>query len=367
MSDGAMCAPEVTSMRTLIVGAGALGGVIATRLAAAGASVCVATRTAEAAAQLASSGLTVTGVGGAARVRAQEVAPLRSYDPARAFDLGVLATKAHDAIVAAPQCAALLGEGGTLLPIQNGGVAEVLAERLGDVRVLGGLSNLGATMVAPGVYEQRNAGHLLIGELSGARSARAERVRDWLGRGIDVVLTRNMRGATWSKLMINCSVTTIGALAGCTMREYIEVAGGRELFHRAYDEALSVALATGATPERMLVDPVPPGWIDRTIRGGETDAWLATILSAYGGVKPSMLQDFERGRPTEIDFINGHVADVGNRLGLATPVNTTIVEIVHAISSGTESPHPGLLQRVLAVCRLRTAHDTSDRDSSTPS
>jgi 2-dehydropantoate 2-reductase len=354
-------------MRTLIVGAGALGGVIATRLAAAGASVCVATRTAQAAAQLASSGLTVTGVGGAARFRAQEVAPLRAYDPARAFDLVVLATKAHDAIVAGPQCAALLGEGGTLLPIQNGGVAEVLAERLGDVRVLGGLSNLGATMVAPGVYEQRNAGHLLIGELSGARSARAERVRDWLSRGIDVVLTRNMRGATWSKLMINCSVTTIGALAGCTMREYIEVAGGRELFHRAYDEALSVALATGATPERMLVDPVPPGWTGRTIGGGETDAWLATILSAYGGVKPSMLQDFERSRPTEIDFINGHVADVGKRLGLATPVNTTIVEIVHAISSGTESPHPGLLQRVLAVCRLRTARDTSGRDSSTPS
>jgi 2-dehydropantoate 2-reductase len=79
----------------------------------------------------------------------------------------------------------LLEPGGTLLPIQNGGVPQMLGDRLGEC-VLGGLSNLGATMTEPGIYEQRNAGHLLIGELAGGESERAERVRQWLGRAVEL-------------------------------------------------------------------------------------------------------------------------------------------------------------------------------------
>ena len=114
----------------------------------------------------------------------------------------------------------LLEPGGTLLPIQNGGVPQMLGDRLGEC-VLGGLSNLGATMTEPGIYEQRNAGHLLIGELAGGESERAERVRQWLGRAVELRVTPNLRGAVWSKLLLNCSVTTLGAVAGGTMREYI--------------------------------------------------------------------------------------------------------------------------------------------------
>jgi 2-dehydropantoate 2-reductase len=62
----------------------------------------------------------------------------------------------------------LLEPGGTLLPIQNGSVPQMLGDQLGEC-VLGGLSNLGATMTEPGIYEQRNAGHLLIGELDVAK------------------------------------------------------------------------------------------------------------------------------------------------------------------------------------------------------
>src|SRR5215472_8238250 len=81
-----------------------------------------------------------------------------------------------------PKLSHLLGPNAMLLPIQNGGVPQMLAERLGNC-VLGGLSNLGATMEAPGIYQQRNAGHLLIGELAGGESERTERVHRWLERG----------------------------------------------------------------------------------------------------------------------------------------------------------------------------------------
>ena len=148
-------------MKTLIVGIGALGGVIAARFRAAGLPVWLATRDTEQADKLRASGLRVTGMGGAVAVQATAIAPLDAYGADDKFELVLLATKAHDAIEAAPRLSLLLGPNATLLPIQNGGVPQMLGERLGSC-VLGGLSNLGATMEEPGIYEQRNAGHLLI-------------------------------------------------------------------------------------------------------------------------------------------------------------------------------------------------------------
>jgi 2-dehydropantoate 2-reductase len=334
-------------MRTLIVGVGALGGLVAARLLGAGLPVWLATRSRESAASLKASGLRVTGVGGAVSVQPASVAPVDDYSARDPFDLIVLATKAHEAIAVAPRLSALVGPGGTLVPIQNGGVSQVLADQLGNRLVLGGLSNLGATMTMPGVYEQRNAGHLLIGELAGGVTGRAERVGRWLGRAMGVTVTPNIRGAVWSKLVLNCSVTTLGAIAGQTMREYIASPDGRELFDRTYDEALSVALATGARPERILVDPVPPARGDRGVSSATYDGWLGQILDGYGDLKASMLQDFERGRATEIDFINGYVVSLGRQLGVGTPTNEAIVETVHAIARGQIAPAPALLGQIL--------------------
>jgi len=333
-------------MKTLIIGIGALGGLIAARLRAAGCPVWLATRAAEQAESLSASGLRVTGVGGAVTVQATAVAPLDAYGAHDNFDLVLLATKGHDAIEAAPKVSLLLGPNATLLPIQNGGVPQMLAERLGN-RVLGGLSNLGATMETLGIYEQRNAGHLLVGELAGGESERTEQICRWLGRAVEVRATGNLRGAVWSKLLLNCSVTTIGAIAGGTMREYIASPEGRELFNRTYDEALSVALATGAQPETMLVEPIPPGWRAGSIATEARDAWIARILTAYGDVTSSMLQDIRRGRTTEIEFINGYVVNVARQFGLDAPMNAAIVETVHAITSGRLAPSPELLPQVL--------------------
>jgi len=333
-------------MRTLVVGAGALGGTITTRLRASGVDVSLAVRNRETAELLKRAGLQLSGTGGSASVAMVDVAPLDTYSAGDRFDLIVLATKAHDAIEVAPAAIRLLREGGTLLPIQNGGVSTLLGDRFGSAVVLGGVSNLGATMIAPGVYEQRNAGHLLIGEIAGRQSRRSELVRDWLGRGVDVRITANLRGSIWSKLLLNCSVTTIGALAGSTMREYIARPAGRELFDRVYDETLRVALGSGAALERMIVDPIPPGWGSATATDAH-DRWLAEIVRAYGGLTPSMLQDFERGRPTEIDFINGYVVSRGRDVGVDTPANARIVEMVRAITRRELAPSPTLLERLL--------------------
>jgi 2-dehydropantoate 2-reductase len=130
------------------------------------------------------------------------------------------------------------------------------------------------------------------------------------------------------------------------MRAYIDRPEGRELFGRTYDEALSVALASGVRPAKMLVDPIPPGRNGRSISGEAYNLWLVEILNGYGDAKASMLQDFERGRTTEIDFINGYVVNTAWQFGVNTPVNTAIVETVHAITRGQSAPDPNHLARI---------------------
>ena len=163
-------------MQMLIVGIGALGGTIAARALRAGLPVRLAARNTDSAEALRRSGLRVSGIGGEVRADAIDVAAVEDYGKGDQFDLILLATKAQDALEVAPHVVGLLAPEGVMLPIQNGGVARVLADRLGEDKILGGFSNLGATMVEPGVYEQKNAGHLLIGELAGGVSERVERV-----------------------------------------------------------------------------------------------------------------------------------------------------------------------------------------------
>ncbi len=340
-------------MRTLIVGAGALGGLIAARMESVEIPVHLATRDRKAAEVLLAQGLRVSGVGGSVSVRARYVAPIEDYEGQEKFDLVLLATKAPEALLVASRLMPLLVPGGTLLPIQNGAVPKILGDQLGG-QVLGGLSNLGATMHAPGSYEQRNAGHLLIGELSGGLGDRVARIAGLLGRAIEIRTSAHFPGALWAKLIVNCAVTTVGAIAGSTMREFSRLASGREVFRQSYDEALRVALASGIRPERMLVEPIPPGWSpDDGRRSGDYDTLMDDLVAAYGDLKPSMLQDFERGRRTEIEYLNGYVARLGSQAGLRVAMNAAITDMVHLIEEGKKRPAPDRLADLLETAGRR--------------
>jgi 2-dehydropantoate 2-reductase len=290
----------------------------------------------------------VSGIGGEVRADTIDVAAIEDYEKGNQFDLILLATKAQDALDIAPCMLDLLAPGGVILPIQNGGVARALADRLGEDKILGGFSNLGATMVEPGVYEQKNAGHLLIGELAGGVSERVERIAGALGRAIEVKVSSNLTGAIWSKLLINCSVTTLGAVCSQTMRQYMETEAGKKVFRRTYEEALSVALAIGTRLERLTVDPIPPGWASKVGAEEHYESWVEAVIAFYGDIKPSMLQDFERGRKTEIDFINGYVVTLGHASGVPVYMNATITELVRQIERGDLQPTPDRINDLAA-------------------
>src|SRR5690348_876955 len=126
-------------MQILIVGVGTLGGTIATRAIRTGLPVRLAARNTKSAEVLRRSGLRVSGIGGEVRADAIDVAAVEDYGKGDQFELILLATKAQDTLEAAPRVLRLLAPGGIMLPIQNGGVARVLADGLGEDRILGGL------------------------------------------------------------------------------------------------------------------------------------------------------------------------------------------------------------------------------------
>jgi len=173
-------------------------------------------------------------------------------------------------------------------------------------------------------------------------------VMHWLSQGISVRTTRNIRGSLWSKLLLNCSVTTVGAIVGCTMREYVQLQLGRDVFDMTYSEALNVVLALGEQPEAMLVEPIPPSRTGSGATSQAYDGWVQQVVDNYGDTKPSMLQDLEHGRSTEIDFINGYVVGLGKQKGMAVGCNESIVAIIKAIAGGESRPSADHLSAIIA-------------------
>jgi 2-dehydropantoate 2-reductase len=84
----------------------------------------------------------------------------------------------------------------------------------------------------------------------------------------------------------------------------------------------------------MAVDPIPPGWDGDCEAEESYKSWVEGIIAFYGDIKPSMLQDFERFRKTEIDFINGYGARLGRESGMPVKMNGAITELVHQVERG---------------------------------
>jgi len=287
-------------MRTLVYGAGAVGGYFGARLLEAGADVTFLARGAQLKA-LRRDGVRVQSVDGdfAAPVRAVE--HLADAPPP---DLVLLAVKAHDTPAAARDLAAHLPPRAVVVSMQNGVENPILlADALGPERVVAATVFIGARVTAPGVIAHTAAGAVRAGRYPEGSSATVRRVAAFLAdHGIRVTESSRIRRDLWRKLLWNVGFNGPSALTRATVGRMTARPGIVWLIRGLADEAAAVAGAAG-------VD-LPPDVAARTC--AETQG--------LDDFRTSMLQDVEAGRPVEREPFYGFLVREGERLGVATPL-----------------------------------------------
>jgi 2-dehydropantoate 2-reductase len=327
----------MTKEHILIEGIGGIGGVVAARLIQAGYEPTLVTSNLQITDAINQYGLRLTTSEGAVTIPATASTALSDLPPDQHFDAAYLLMKANTVVEAARATLVLLAPDGFMVTFQNGIVEDAVAAAVGAQRVISGVIGWGGTMQSPGVYEKTTPGQTYLGELNGELSYRLGELAKALETSAPVVVTRNIRGVLWSKLAINCALTTLGALTGDTLGVMLRDRRVRQVFARGYSEVIATADALGIKLERIATNPrllyLPPNAnvLDRFFK----DALVQTIGRRYGGSKASMLQSLERGRKTEIDFLNGYVVEQAKRVNVPTPVNAALVTLIKEIEAGT--------------------------------
>ena len=320
-------------MRICIIGAGAIGGLLAARLTAAGEDVCVVARGVQKDA-IGRIGLKVIGLpDGELHVRPRVVSSIGEAGPQ---DLIVLGVKAHQVAAIAPDINAALGPQTMILTAQNGipwwyfmkhgGAHEgrtldsvdpslSISAHLPVDRVLASVVYPAAELVAPGVIQFIEGERFTLSEIDQQKSERIASVSQvFTNAGFKAPVSSDVRAEIWTKLWGNLSFNPISALTGATLAGICRDNVARALAADMMREAQAVGEALGI---RFRIP------LEKRIAGAQ----------AVGEHKTSMLQDIEAGRPTEIEALVGSVIELGQITGVPTPHISAIYACVKLLEA----------------------------------
>lgn len=301
-------------MRTLVVGAGAVGGYFGGLLAHAGVPVTFVARGANLDA-LRTHGMRIESAGRTIVARAPAVA-----EPAEAgrCDLVLVCVKAYDTAAVATALRPVVDAQTIVLSLQNGVENEAaLAAALELPPLLGGLTHIGAELVAPGVVRRESGGRIFFGEPDGSRSARVDRLAALFGQaGIDHHVSRHITVMLWDKLAWNAAFNACTAITRRTVGALLATADGMALVRAAMGEVVSVARAVGVPLDPARIEPE-----------------IARSAAELGHLRTSMLQDRARGRRLEHDALNGAVLRAAARAGVAAPVNALLFAVLAGLDA----------------------------------
>jgi 2-dehydropantoate 2-reductase len=314
-------------MKILVMGAGAVGCYYGARLQQAGEEVAFCAR-GENLRALRERGLEVLSAKGNFRL---DVAATDHPDEFAPYDLILFAVKSYDTDGAAVQIKDCLTPDGVVMTIQNGVEnEEALCRYFPRGAVMGGNSRVGAELIAPGRVNHTALGIIEFGELDGSITPRAERLAQIFHRaGILGELTTDLKTIRWYKLMGNNATNTVATLSRTTLGQMLEDQDGYALVRRLMLETLAVGRAEGAQ-----------------VSDERADLQLRQIqksLNAYA-IKPSTLQDLERGKRLEYDAISGAVLRAARRHGMKVPATETVYTLLKLLDrsrSAASSSRPG--------------------------
>jgi 2-dehydropantoate 2-reductase len=323
----------------LIVGGGAIGGITAAKLTGEVSRVVVLDANEQHVEQLRGPGLTYQEPGAEHTVVLDAVSSAAELDGD--FDFALIAVKSPFHRAALEPLVAL-GNVGTFVTLGNGLIQDRIAELVGPDRLLSCIVEWGGTNLGPGRLVRDTIAPMVVGELDGSERERTRLLARCLEPAAEVRVTRNLRGQIWSKLLVNSALTGLSAVSGLRYGGVADHPDGRTAVYEIWAEGFAVGWAEELVLERVL-DVEPRELVDRD------DAALARMMAIAGNTKPSMLQDLEQGRATEVDVVNGGVAQRGREHDITTPFNDRVVELVHGMERGERSPAPEELTELVAV------------------
>lgn len=296
--------------RTAVVGAGAVGCYFGGMLARAGAPVTLIGRPAHVEA-VRRDGLLLDTLQFREHVKADASTEAAAVAGA---ELVLVCVKSGDTEAAARSIAPHLALDATVVSLQNGVDNAARMRPLVPVEVLAAVVYVGTQMAGPGHVRHTGRGDLVIGGQAGSAEG-ARRAADVAAvferAGVPCKVSPNVDGELWTKLIINSAYNAACALSRLQYGPMIASPHARELMARVVDEAVAVARADGVPLDTA-------GLLDRVMKVGEA---MPTQIS-------STAQDIGLGKATEIDALNGHVARRGAELGVPTPVNRTLHQLV---------------------------------------
>jgi len=302
-------------MRIVVIGAGAMGGLIGTRLAVTGHHVTLYDTWDEHVAAIERSGILITEYDDSIlRFRI----PATTTPPALdAVDLVLVFVKSYHTASALRPFAARLPADTFVLSLQNGlGNLDLIRAALpGHERIILGTTAHGAALLGPGRLRHTGKGATMIGDPAQPGNRRFDLTpisRALTRAGFETTVAENIHTAIWDKLIVNVAINALTALTGLRNGELLDDPELQPVIAQLVDESVNVMRAAG----------VPVGTHDHLAYARKVMRDTATNYS-------SMLQDVRNCRRTEIDSINGAVTRLGAELGVATPLNRLLTVLVH--------------------------------------
>jgi len=259
-------------------------------------------------------------------VRALHVTEAQQLAKEQPFDIAFVCTKSYDTAWATTMIRQYLAGDGYVVSLQNCMNEETIAGVVGWGKTLGSI-----------VFR--------AGEVHGRVTDRAKEVCALLANADSAMVTENLWGERWSKLVTNVMGNGLSACTGMVTKDMVKNDSIRHFSNRLGSEAIRVGQALGYTFDEVShMDP------EMIARSGEGDAEAQRIIDEHrleeankpggGEHRPSMGQDMVKGRRTEIQFLNGFVVQKGKEVGIDAPTNAILTDIVTRVERGELKPDP---------------------------
>jgi 2-dehydropantoate 2-reductase len=332
-----------------VIGAGAIGGVIAGVLAREKYNVRLLTKYEELAGKISNEGIRVSGHCGDFSLKVPSVGGPEELEGL--FDYVLIATKAAALEQVAEAMLPYMDENSRAVSLQNGICEDILAGVVGAERTVGCVVGWGGTMHEPGKVEMTSGGEFIVGNWDREGDKQLSELADMLNHIVPVKISGNIYEDLYSKLIINSCITTLGAVCGQYLGEMLADRHVRDIFINVIGEAIDVANAMD-----IEVPPAANGKLNYysflshgVLSGLRRHLMIRIIGMKYSKLKSSSLQSLERGQKTEVENYNGYIAARGKENGVPTPVNEKLTGIVREIEEGKRPISPENFREVSVV------------------